>query len=165
MRFTDVYAGWPGKVHDAKVFRNSPIAEHLQRLCGEGHILGDSAYPNLPYLLTPFRDNGHLTHIQKSYNRVHASIRVTAERAFGLLKGRFVRLQNVVQQDIETIVMTILSGCVLHNMCLMNMDVVEEVLQEDHLPQLIPNPQNYDGEAQVAAAQKRLGIARRFSVG
>lgn len=95
MRFTHVYAGWPGKVHDARIFKNSELYANGLRMCGEGHILGDSAYPNLPFVLTPFRDNGHLTRDQKKYNQVHSSIRVTVERAFGLLKGRFVWLQNM----------------------------------------------------------------------
>lgn len=92
MGLIDVYTGWPGKVHDARVFRHSPIFQNSQALCGNGHILGDPAYPNLPWLLTPFCDNGHLSSIQRLYNKVHSSIRSTVERAFGLLKGRFPRL-------------------------------------------------------------------------
>jgi len=36
MRFTNIYVGWPGKVHDAKVFRNSPLYTTGQGLCGDG---------------------------------------------------------------------------------------------------------------------------------
>ena len=38
--FTDVYVGWPGSVHDAQVYRNSPLGESLEtdpdRLCPNG---------------------------------------------------------------------------------------------------------------------------------
>ena len=71
------------------------------RVCGRRHILADSAYPNLIWVLSPFRDNGHLTAAQKRFNQVHASIRSTIERTFGLLKGRFPRLQHIAQRNIQ----------------------------------------------------------------
>lgn len=161
-RFTHIFTGWPGKVHDAKVFRSSPLYENGRLLCGDDHILGDSAYPNLPFVLTPFRDNGHLMQTQKFYNQVHASIRVTVERAFGLLKGRFVRLQYI-NQDIKTIVSTIMTCCVLHNICIMNQDEFQDVVQgEAAVPQPVADIQNYDGNELADAAQKRLAIARRL---
>ena len=97
LRFTNVYCGWPGKVHDARIFRHSPMFEEVPGLCGRGLILADSAYPNLNWVLSPFRDNGHLTIAQRRFNETHASIRSTIERAFGLLKGRFSRLQHIDQ--------------------------------------------------------------------
>ena len=75
-RFTDIYTGWPGKVHDSRVFRNSPLYEKRPQLYTDNtHILADSAYPNLTGLLVPFRDNGHLTVAQTRYNITHAGIR------------------------------------------------------------------------------------------
>ena len=61
--------------------------------------MGDTAYPNLPYLLVPFKDKGHLTAAQKKYNTVHSAIRVKVENAFGLLKGRFTRHINQTSID------------------------------------------------------------------
>ncbi|XP_067018487.1 putative nuclease HARBI1 [Acropora muricata] len=90
MLFTDIYVGWPGSVHDARVLRNSPLyqtAEH--HFQGDSHLLGDSAYPLHRWLLTPFRDNGHLSRQEVNYNNKHAKTRQTIERAFGLLKGRW----------------------------------------------------------------------------
>lgn len=106
---------------------------------GNGHILGDSAYPNLSLLLMPFRDNGHLTPVQKQYNNVHASICCSVERAFGLLEARFTRLQNIYQNDILRIFRTIITGCVLHNICIMNNDEIQDILKEDPVPQDFPN--------------------------
>ncbi|RXM31106.1 hypothetical protein EOD39_7272 [Acipenser ruthenus] len=45
--------------------------ENQQILHPDGHVLGDSAYPLETYLLTPYRDNGHLTRKQSRYNCLH----------------------------------------------------------------------------------------------
>ncbi|XP_065178659.1 uncharacterized protein LOC135809271 [Sycon ciliatum] len=62
--FTDVFAGWPGSVHDARVFNNSPLKHAVDErkeefFPMESFILGDSAYPLLPWLITPYRDAGN----------------------------------------------------------------------------------------------------------
>ena len=160
MRFTDVYAGWPGKVHDARVFRQSHISVSGPALCGDDHILGDSAYPNLPFLLTPFKDNGHLTPVQRKYNITHARIRSLVERAIGLLKNRLTRLKKIDQRDIETVVTTIMAGCVIHNVCILNDDEFVEALadEDDDIPQPQPNRLNFNQNAQVSGLQKRLDM-------
>lgn len=65
LKFIDIFIGLPGRMHDARVFRNSPLFQNLMNnlILENYHILGDSAYPLLPYILTPYRDNGHLNEI------------------------------------------------------------------------------------------------------
>ena len=164
LRFTNVYTGWPGKVHDARIFQRSPLFATGQDLCGQHHILGDSGYPNLPWLLVPFRDDGRLTEVQRKYNQVHASVRSTVERAFGLLKGRFTRLKYVAQKENETIVCTILTACVLHNLCIRNDEEIGHYLVEppEGPPQPLPNNRNFDGNVIAITAHKRLNITRRL---
>ena len=63
---TDIYAGWQGSVHDARVFQRSPLQEQLQLnpgdMCPGGiFVLGNAAYPLKPYLLTPFKNTTNLT--------------------------------------------------------------------------------------------------------
>lgn len=47
-QFIDIFVGWPGATHDAKVWRESPIGQALEEdptLISEGtHIIGDSAH-------------------------------------------------------------------------------------------------------------------------
>ncbi|KAG0424838.1 hypothetical protein HPB47_027958, partial [Ixodes persulcatus] len=45
-RFLDVTAGHPSKVHDARVYRTSSIADKLPEICrrSQYHILGDAAF-------------------------------------------------------------------------------------------------------------------------
>ncbi|CAI6353353.1 unnamed protein product [Macrosiphum euphorbiae] len=60
-KIKSIFIGFPGSVHDARVFRRSPLATNLEILCQENVILGDSAYPCLRNLTTPFKDNGRLS--------------------------------------------------------------------------------------------------------
>ena len=163
LRITDVYVGWPGKVHDARVFLNSPFYQEAESKCGDGHILGDSAYPNLPFLMRPFTDNGRLTPLETHYNVVHSSIRSIVERAIGLLKGRFKRLTYIDQWDVKVMNATILTGCVMHNMCIMKTDTFEELLVEDRIPLREHHVEDFDGNAQEVAKQKRRQIAEQLS--
>ena len=160
LRFTNIFAGFPGKVHDARVLRQSTLFQNGSALCGEGHLLGDSAYPNMSWLLTPFRDNGRLTDVQLRYNYTHSSIRSTVERAFGLLKGRFTRLQHINQNEIEGIVQTVVTGCILHNICIMNHDDFHELLNDDPIPQQLA--ENFDMDLLYQGSLKRLQIARNL---
>lgn len=159
LRFTNIFAGFPGKVHDARVLRQSPLFQNGSALCGEEHLLGDSAYPNMSWLFTPFRDNGRLTNVQMHYNYKNRSIRSTVERAFGLLKGRFTRLQHINQNEMEGIVQTVIAGCILHNICIINNDNVQELSNEDPVPQLA-GAENFDENQILQEFVKRLQIAR-----
>ncbi|CAC5422096.1 unnamed protein product [Mytilus coruscus] len=97
MSFSHVFTGYPGSCHDARILRQSDLWEHGLELCGmANHIIGDGAYPVRKWLLTPYRDNGHLTQQQKKFNHYLSMNRVVIERAFGLLKGRFRRLLRYI---------------------------------------------------------------------
>ena len=70
------------------------------------------------WLLSPFRDNGHLTGPQINYNGKHARTRQPIERAFGLLKGRWRRLKYVEMENVQEVPSVVSAACVLHNFCL-----------------------------------------------
>ena len=123
-RITDVYCGWTGKVHDARVFRNSDLFERLPELTGMNHIFGDGAYPVSRHLMTPYRDNGHLRVEQQNFNRTLSGTRVVIENSFGMLKSRFRRLQNIHMTDMKFIVKTVICACILHNLCILNEDEI-----------------------------------------
>ena len=79
--FMDVNIGWPGKVHNARVFVNSSF--HLKASNGTMFpdwkrrigginvpliILGDSAYPLLPWLMKLYLENVSSTSQECNFN-------------------------------------------------------------------------------------------------
>lgn len=82
MRFIDCYTGWPGSCHDTRVLKNSSLFENGSALCRNAHIIGDGGFPLKQWLLTPFRDNRHLTPVQRHYNFCLSSTRQVVERSF-----------------------------------------------------------------------------------
>ncbi|KAH9366724.1 hypothetical protein HPB48_008775 [Haemaphysalis longicornis] len=84
-----------------------------------GYILGDSAYPLLPWLLPPYKSTtrGFAQH-EDDFKRLHSQKRVTIEGALGLLKNRFRGLFYVNALSIKQAVLIIIGSCVLHNLCI-----------------------------------------------
>jgi len=65
-------------------------------------------------LITPFRDNGHLTRRQRQFNTALSAVCQKVERSFSLLKGRWRKLQYLDHLDLEMAVQIITATCVLH---------------------------------------------------
>ena len=93
LRFLDIFTGFPGRAHDANVFRHNPLYRHLPerlrtrpmgRLVETYHIVGDSAFPLSPQVLTPYKKpvNGDLNVVQKKYNKHLSSKRNVSEQTF-----------------------------------------------------------------------------------
>ncbi|CAC5422456.1 unnamed protein product [Mytilus coruscus] len=135
MHFLDVFCGWPGSVHDSRVFKNSPIHGIVENntekmFPGNTHLLGDSAYGLTTWLMTPFKDYGNLNRNQKRYNFVHSSTRMMIEHAFGALKGRFHRLKFIDMLDLNKAVKVAFICYVLHELCLLQNDDMNEYIEE-----------------------------------
>lgn len=137
MKFTNIYCGEPGSLHDARVLRRSPLYEDS---CNNKEILfpndtfliGDSAYPSLSWLVPPFRDNGHLTPQQREFNYLHSSTRMAVEKAFGLLKSRFRRIKFFTEyRDLSFITEVVTAACILHNYCINEHDNFIEIEEEN----------------------------------
>ena len=125
MEFTYVWTGNPGSTHDATVLRSSDLFQNHDKIPNSYCLLGDSAFPILEWLITPFRDCGNLTQEQRRFNRVHSRCRQVIERAFGMLKCRFRRLLRFDSCDMNILVDSVLSACVLHNLCVIERDAFD----------------------------------------
>jgi hypothetical protein len=117
------FCGEPGSIHDSRLLKKSSF----YRLCTNGllgtkFLLGDSAYACLDWLISPFKDNGHLTQNQRRFNYRHSTTKIVIENAFGLLKGRFRRLKYFENNNLMFVVNCIVATAVLHNICIDNQD-------------------------------------------
>lgn len=56
MKILGLFVGYPGSVHDSRVFRNSSLCQNLVESRGRYYLLADSGYPLIDNLLTPFKD-------------------------------------------------------------------------------------------------------------
>lgn len=123
-----MYAGQVGSVHDMRVFRLSGF----ENMCTDenfpenSHILGDAAYSIQKYVMVPFKDNGHLTRAQITYNTTLSQARMMVERTIGLLKGRFRSLLDILpMRRTDLIPKYICACCILHNICLIRNDWID----------------------------------------
>uniref|UniRef100_A0A8C3FK40 DDE Tnp4 domain-containing protein n=1 Tax=Chrysemys picta bellii TaxID=8478 RepID=A0A8C3FK40_CHRPI len=127
-RFTSINVGWPGRVHDARVFRNTSLFKWLQQgiyfpdqkiTVGDVDmpivILGDPAYPLMPWLMKPY--TGSLDSSHELFNYRLSKCRMVVERAFGCLKGRWHTLLTRSDLSQTNIPIVIAACCVLHNLC------------------------------------------------
>ena len=159
----DIYVGFPGRVHDARIFSSSPLYSQGVPMCQEYTILGDSAYPNLGWLLTPFKENQCITPNHVHYNYIHSSIRTTIERAFGLLKGRFRRLKYIDQSEPETMSNTIASGCCLHNICILEEDISADMEDDVGVPVAILPPGIFNNDSRERGVLRRNAVMNRLA--
>lgn len=141
-KFLDASTGCPSKMHDARIFRRSRIANALPQLCSNKyHIVGDAAYPFREYLMTPIRDYGNFDSTEKAFNASLSGTRVLIENAFGDLKNRFRQLHRLDMWTVDNMSKFIISCCVLHNLCIERGDLPENLSRDLSLSLLTTNAQ------------------------
>lgn len=125
------------------------------------HLLGDAAYPLLPCLLKPCRDNGHLNQRQTTFNTRMNSVRSMSEQSFGLLKCKFRRLKYLEMAKIDFVPKVVTAACVIHNYIIIQegIDVNELNLIEDAVENEYANNNIVEANAGNVAQLKRDYIA------
>lgn len=107
------------------------------------------------WLITPFRDNGHLTAQQRRFNQALSSIQQKIERAISLLKGRRRKLLLLDHLDLELEVYIIVAACVLHNFCLLHDDFDDGYLH-DGLDDNDDDPGHHPADGRAEAKRTHL---------
>ena len=115
-KFMNTYIGWPGSVHDARILANSEmffmgeagtlVPSVSRRINGvDVVVLGDPAYPLLPWLMKPFPTTSALSNSQKRFNYRLSRARIVVECAFGRLKGRWRCLMKRNDCDVSFVLL------------------------------------------------------------
>ncbi|XP_051162213.1 uncharacterized protein LOC127282158 [Leptopilina boulardi] len=129
--FTDCFAGYPGSIGDLRVFRNSDLYKDVDvnreaLFPNDEYVIGDKTYPVLPWCIPPYLNRVNLTpdqeRVRNNFNTILSKTRQVIKRAFALLKGRFPRLKYFDMDRMDLMPHTIISCCVLHNICLRSID-------------------------------------------
>ncbi|KAF9605097.1 hypothetical protein IFM89_013767 [Coptis chinensis] len=147
MRFLDIVTGWPGGMTISRMLKCSgfyKLCENGDRLNGsvgttsEGlefreYIVGGTAYPLLPWLITPY-GNKYLTGLMADFNAKHRQASELAGIAFSQLKGTWRILHKVMwRPDKRKLPSIILVCCLLHNIILDTGDKLQaDVRLSDH---------------------------------
>lgn len=129
-KIRDIFLGFPGSVHDSRVLRASPLFDTLAEKCQNSYLIGDSGYPCLRHLLTPYKDRGHLGRRERHFNLKLASNRYVVEHCFGIMKQKFRQLFHLKLRKINDIVNFIKACCVLHNLALDDEVNIDDPVEE-----------------------------------
>jgi DDE superfamily endonuclease len=130
-KFLDVYVGWPGAVHDARVLWNSPIRDEFEEGTHKVYLLpsvdlygcdigpwliADGGYACQKWLITPFMEEN--SRAKRHWNFCHSSTRMVVERTFGIWKTMwrvFHAVHGVCRHKPHMVIMMAQACASLHN--------------------------------------------------
>lgn len=153
-RFLDVSAGWPSTLkpesvlHQTKLYisveetrelLNGPCLELSNGESVPQYVLGDSCFPLLPWLLTPYKGSNEkeeeeesLTSIEKRFNIAHKRAMGLVRIAFGKVRDRWQLLSKPWKEEcLEFLPFVVVTCCLLHNFLIKTRELTVEDEEED----------------------------------
>jgi hypothetical protein len=107
-------------------------------------LVGDAAYPLLPFLMKPFPDRRNLPNMHNVFNYRLSRARMTVECAFGRLKGRWRCLLKRNDTHISMIPNLVMCCAILHNICETHGEPFEEDETNEDFQQPVIRANNDD---------------------
>lgn len=162
LNILSVDASFGGSTSDAEIWENGPIVTHLRHLHRTAEfvwLLGDSAYPDQPYLLTPIA-NAEVGSAEEHYNGIHSKATNTVVQCISVLKARWRCLlaHRVLHYDHDFVAKIINACCVLHNIANQHQLPVPEMPAADSNADLL---RQIHEEKEFVDEQEQLEKGRR----
>ncbi|GBG61205.1 hypothetical protein CBR_g19738 [Chara braunii] len=131
MRVIDVFVGYPGCVHDARVLRNSSLIRRAEAgdifmedpiiLPGgvrtTGYLLGDNGYAPRTWIVVPYGGSEQTGDIALFDTR-QKTTRGVVERTFGRLKGMWRLFLRHHKTNMNNLPQQFTAVCIIHNLLL-----------------------------------------------
>jgi len=116
--------GWPGCVHDNRVWSRSKMNTVRDNFFSKKqYLLGDSAFSSSPVMVSSYKcpPRGVLSAENEFFNDKLAKVRIKSEHCIGMLKARFPYLKNVrmrleTSNDMKRFITIFTTAAILHNM-------------------------------------------------
>lgn len=178
-RFLDVSAGWPSTMAPANILRQSKffsgVEESKDYLQGPSfelsdgnsipqYILGDSCFPLLPWLLTPYKESGESNETsspEMAFNSVHSGGTEIVKMAFGRLRKRWKLVANKWKENcIEAFPYVIVTCCLLHNFLIKSSEPIPDENLEISRDEQFPI---FGGEESESGKKTRDALASHLS--
>jgi nuclease HARBI1 len=71
LNFTNIVARWYGSAHDSRIFENCVLNAEIEYGQAPGLLLGDSAYPCMPYMMPPLRKPKTVSEIRYKFLQIY----------------------------------------------------------------------------------------------
>lgn len=121
-------------------------------------LVADPAYKLAHWCMKPYAGTRAINPSQRNFNKALSRARVVIEQAFGLLKGRWRCLLVKLDESVDKIPLTIITCCILHNICIEVRDDVDVDPEDDDADELPP----LSGHMNPEGSQLRNKIKEAF---
>ena len=122
-------------------------------------IVGDEAFPLLPYMMRPYPGRGLSTADRVLSYRLSRARRMS-ENAFGILAARWRVYHRTMEQSPDTVDEIIKATIVLHNLLMKN-NLVIQCSSHDNLEELVTTPTDTTSNGLLALENTRNSRASR----